>query len=65
MEDLKSFHEKAGVSQVCFFFSLLSSCSPFAWEPSRLCRRPSIRTLFLSDFRSVQVGRLIQAGAAT
>jgi hypothetical protein len=34
-----------------FFFSLWF----VAFEPSRLCRHPSIRTLLLSDFRSVQV----------
>ncbi len=51
----KSFHEKAGVSQVCFCFSSLWFF--FAFEPSRLCRHPSIRTLLLSDYRSVQVGR--------
>ena len=50
-----SFHEKASVSQVCFFFFL--PVVFFAFEPSRLCRHPSIRTLLLSDFRSVQVGR--------
>jgi hypothetical protein len=27
------------------------------FEPRRLCRRPSIRTLEFSDFRSVQVAR--------
>jgi len=35
----------------------LSSCRFHEFEPSRLCRHPSIRTLLLSDFRSVQVGR--------
>jgi hypothetical protein len=50
-----SFHEKAGVSQVCFF--LLSPSYFVLLEPSRLCRHPSIRTLLLSDCRSVQVGR--------
>ncbi|SRR6266700_2883117 len=49
-----SFHEKAGVSQVCFSSSSLWF---LAFEPSRLRRHPSIRTLLLSDFRSVQVGR--------
>jgi hypothetical protein len=29
----------------------------FVFEPSRLCRHPSIRTLLLSDFRSVRVER--------
>src|SRR6266571_1677580 len=48
-----SFHEKAGVSQVCFSSSSLWF---LAFEPSRLRRHPSIRTLLLSDFRSVQVG---------
>ena len=38
-----------------FFFLL--PVEFFAFEPSRLCRHPSIRTLLLSDFRSVQVGR--------
>ena len=28
-----------------------------SFELGRLCRHPSIRTLLLSDFRSVQVGR--------
>jgi hypothetical protein len=37
----------------------------FAFEPSRLCRHPSIRTLLLSDFRSVQVGCSRFSGAAT
>src|SRR5713101_569752 len=36
---------------------LLPSCGFLAFEPSRLCRHPSIRTLLLSDFRSVPVGR--------
>jgi len=49
-----SFHEKAGVSQVCFSSSSLRFS---ASGPRRLCRHPSIRTLLLSDFRSVQVGR--------
>jgi len=31
--------------------------SSFAFEPSRLCRHPSIRTRLWSDFRSVPVGR--------
>src|SRR5271154_3931035 len=43
-----------GVSRMFFFFFPVGF---FAFEPSRLCRHPSIRTLWLSDFRSVQVGR--------
>jgi hypothetical protein len=35
----------------------LPSCGYLEFEPSRLCRHPSIRTLLLSDFRSVQGGR--------
>jgi hypothetical protein len=42
------------VKVVFLFFSLWVF---FAFEPSRLCRHPSIRTLLVSDFRSVQVGR--------
>src|SRR5271166_5757633 len=38
-----------------FFFFL--PCEFLSFEPSRLCRLPSIRTLLLSDFRSVPVGR--------
>jgi|SRR5712692_6405649 len=37
-------------------FSFSSLLEVFSFEPSRLCRHPSIRTLLLSDFRSVQVG---------
>ena len=48
-----SFHEKADLSQAGFVVSVEWSC----WEPLRLCRHPSIRTLWWSDFRSVQVGR--------
>ena len=40
--------------KLVFLFPL---CGFFAFEPSRLCRHPSIRTLLLSDCRSVQVGR--------
>src|SRR6266853_6921295 len=36
---------------------LFPPCGSLAFEPSRLCRRPSIRTLGWSDFRSVPVGR--------
>src|SRR5260370_6118413 len=36
---------------------LLAPCEFLVFEPSRLCRHPSIRTLLLSDYRSVQVGR--------
>ncbi len=36
---------------------LLPPCEFLVFEPSRLCRHPSIRTLLLSDFRSVPVGR--------
>jgi hypothetical protein len=36
---------------------LLPSCEFLAFELNRLCRHPSIRTLWLSDFCSVQVGR--------
>src|SRR5258707_9810891 len=36
---------------------LLPPCEFLVFEPSRLCRHPSIRTLLLSDYRSVQVGR--------
>ena len=36
---------------------LFSICAFFAFESGRLCLHPSIRTLWLSDFRSVQVGR--------
>ncbi len=43
----KSFHEKAGQCQVGFSFSYQGV---FAFEPSRLCRHPSIRTLLCSDF---------------
>jgi len=39
----KSFHEKAGQCQVSFCFSYQVV---FAFEPSRLCRHPSIRTLW-------------------
>jgi hypothetical protein len=49
----KSFHEKAGYCQAGFVVSVEWSY----WEPFRLCRHPSIRTLLWSDFRSVQVGR--------
>jgi hypothetical protein len=51
-----SFHEKAGECQVGFSFSSLMEVF-LCFEPSRLCRHPSIRTLLLSDFRSVHVGR--------
>jgi hypothetical protein len=46
-----AFHEKAGMSQVCFSLSVCSfcflfpSCGFLAFEPGRLCRHPSIRTL--------------------
>src|SRR5260370_4389818 len=36
---------------------LLPSCGFLEFEPSRLCRHPSIRTLLGGDFRSAQVGR--------
>src|SRR5260370_39266681 len=36
---------------------LFPPCGSLAFEPSRLSRRPSIRTLGWSDFRSVPVGR--------
>src|SRR5258708_9398489 len=36
---------------------LLPSCGFLEFEPSRLCRHPSIRTLLGSDFLSVQVRR--------
>jgi hypothetical protein len=51
----KSFHEKAGECQdFCFIFSLFFSfCFIYFFfftiisiEPSRLCRHPSIRTLY-------------------
>src|SRR5713101_6103136 len=35
---------------------LFPPCGFLAFEPSRLCRHLSIRTLLLSDSRSVQVG---------
>src|SRR6202521_2847801 len=41
----KSFHEKAGLSQAGFVVSVEWS----SMELIRLCRHPSIRTLFLSD----------------
>src|SRR5467141_1516112 len=48
----KSFHEKAGECQVGF-----SPSGFFSFEPGRLCRHPSIRTLLGAMVRSVQVGR--------
>jgi hypothetical protein len=42
------------VSSQFFFFPL---CRFFAFEPGRLCRHTSIRTLLSSDFRSVHTGR--------
>jgi hypothetical protein len=46
--DLNSFHEKAGSCQDMGF--LLFFLESDAIQPSRLCRHPSIRTLWLSDF---------------
>jgi hypothetical protein len=40
--EAKSFHEKAGECQVGF---LPPPCEFLVFEPSRLCRHPSIRTL--------------------
>jgi hypothetical protein len=48
-----AFHEKAGRSQVGFWFLL----DKVFLLPSRHCRHPSIRTLDERLFRSVQVGR--------
>lgn len=36
---------------------LLYSCGFHKFDPSRLCRNPSICTLLLSDYRSVQAKR--------
>src|SRR5579862_2426092 len=52
---INSFHEKAGQSQVGFSFPVRVFFG-FWFEPSRLCRHPSIRTLCVSDVRSVPVG---------
>jgi len=49
-----AFHEKADRSQVgSAVFFIGRGFLP----PRRHCRHPSIRTLLMSDFRSVQVGR--------
>jgi len=52
-EKAKSFHEKADLSQAGFVVSVGWS----SMELIHLSRHPSTRTLLLSDFRSVQVGR--------
>jgi hypothetical protein len=47
-----SMRRPVRVKGFCFLLTRV-----FAFEPSRLCRHPSIRTRLLSDCRSVPVGR--------
>ena len=60
--NLNAFHEKAGECQRGFVVLLLEF---FAFEPSRLCRHPSIRTLCERFVARCQVDVLVSAGAAT